>query len=104
MARTQEEYTLDHFFHGAHMILKGKGRMFLIYPAQHMLYVMQKLQNSHLEPKRFRLVYPSLEKPANLVLIEAVKDAKATLHPQKPLIVYNEDGSLTNELKSVYHM
>ena len=86
------------------MILKGKGRIFLVYPAQHMLYLMKKLQEHHLEPKRIRLVYPSVDKPANLVLIEAVKDAKPTLHPQPPLIIYEKDRSLTNELKSIYHI
>ena len=65
---------------------------------------MKKLQLFHLEPKRFRLVYPYAEKPANLVMIEAVKDARPMLHPLPPLIIYNQDGSLTNELKSVYHI
>lgn len=103
-ARTQDAETLNHFLKGAYLILKGKGRIFLVYPAQHMLYLMKKLQEHHLEPKRFRLVYPSVDKPANLVLIEAVKDAKPTLHPQPPLIIYEKDRSLTNELKSIYHI
>ena len=104
IARNQNEDTLDHLFTGAFRILKGRGKLFLVYPAAQMLYVMQKLQTHHLEPKRFRLVYPKVQKAANLVLIEAVKDARQMLHPLPPLIIYNEDGTLTNELKSVYHM
>ena len=69
-----------------------------------MLYIMKILQKHHLEPKRFQMVYPYLHKPANLVLIEAVKDARPMLHPMKPLVIYEKDGSLTNELKSVYHL
>ena len=103
-ARNQNEDTLDSFFSGAFTVLKGKGRFFLVYPTSQMLYIMKKLQLHHLEPKRFRLIYPSILKPSNLVLIEAVKDAKPTLHPMPPLIIYNEDGTLTNELKSVYHI
>lgn len=103
-ARTQDTETLDHFFKGAYMILKGKGKIFLVYPAQHMLFLMKKLQEHHLEPKKFRLVYPAADKPANLVLIEAVKDAKPTLHPLPPLVIYEKDRSLTNELKSIYHI
>ena len=103
-ARIQSPESLDHFFSGAFTILRGKGRLFMIYPAAHMLEVMKKLQSFHLEPKRFRMVYPFASKEANLVLIEAVKDAKPTLHPLPPLIIYNPDGSLTNELKSVYHI
>lgn len=103
-ARNQQPDTLDRLLSAAFQILKGKGKLFIIYPAPQMLYMMKKLQLYHLEPKHFRLVYPSADKPANLVLIEAVKDAKPMLHPLSPLIIYQENGDLTNELKSVYHI
>ena len=104
IARNQQEDTLDHMLKGAFNILKGRGKIFLVYPAQQMFSIMSKLRSHHLEPKVFRLAYPYINKPANLVLIEAVKDAKPTLHTRPPLIIYNQDGSLTNELKSVYHI
>ena len=104
IARNQSPETIDHLLKGAFMILKGKGRIYLIYPASQMLFIMKKLEQYHLEPKRFRLVYPYVYKAANLVMIEAVKDAKPMLHPMAPLIIYEKDGSLTNELKSVYHI
>ena len=103
-ARNQRDNTLDCFFSAAFALLKGKGKIFIVYPAPQMLHVMKALQRHHLEPKRFRLVYPYISKPAHLVLIEAVKDAKPTLHPLPPLIVYNQKGILTDELKSVYHL
>ena len=103
-ARNQDPDTLDRMFSAAFQILKGKGKLFIIYPAPQMLCMMKKLQMYHLEPKHFRLVYSSADKPANLVLIEAVKDAKPMLHPLPPLIIYQENGDLTNELKSVYHI
>ena len=78
--------------------------MSIVYPAPQMLYVMDLLSACHLEPKRFQMVYPQIGKPANLVLIEAVKDAKPTLHPMPPLIVYDENFLLTNKLKSIYHI
>ena len=103
-ARNQQGDTLDHLCRGAFEILKGRGKLFLVYPAPQMLSVMEKLQAHHLEPKRFRMVYPYTDKPANLVLIEAVKDARPMLHPMPPLVVYRKDGTLTDELKSVYHI
>lgn len=104
IARNQDGETIDHFLSGAFQILKGKGKISLVYPASQMLYIMKRLQAHHLEPKRFQLVYPYLHRPANLVLVEAVKDAKPTLHPMPPMIVYETDGSLTKDLKSVYHI
>lgn len=103
-ARHQNERTLSQFFSSAHQILKGKGRIFLVYPAAQMFSLMTELRKQHLEPKRFRLVYPDLNHPANLVLLEAVKDARPTLLPMAPLIVNNQNGTLTNELKSIYHI
>ena len=76
----------------------------MVYPASQMLQAMQMLQKAHLEPKKFQMVYPYENKPANLVLIEAVKDARPSLHPMPPLIVFDEKQILTNRLKSVYHI
>ncbi len=104
ISRNQQGDTLEAFFRSAFQILKGKGKIFLVYPAPQMLQIMTLLQRSHLEPKRFQLVFPKEDKPANLVLIEAVKDAKPTLHPMPPIIVYTPENRLTNRLKSVYHM
>ena len=104
IARNQQDNTLFGFFKSGFRILKGRGKFCMVYPAPQMLQAMDLMQRAHLEPKRFQMVYPYEDKPANLVLIEAVKDAKPTLHPMPPLIIYTKDRSLTNRLKSVYHM
>ncbi len=102
-ARHLEEDGLLPWFLSAFRILKGKGKISLVFPAPRMLEVMDLLQAARLTPKRFRLVYPRADKPANLALIEAVKDAKPMLHPEPPLIVYEADGGMTPELKRIYH-
>ena len=103
-ARHQDKNTLSQFFSSAFQVLKGKGRIFLVYPAAQMFSLMTELQHQHLEPKRFRLVYPDIMHPANLVLLEAVKDARPRLHPLPPLLIYEKNGDLTNEIKSIYHI
>ena len=104
LARHQTEAGLTAWFRMAYRLLKGKGRFYMVYPAPRMLEAMQALSKARLEPKRFRLIYPYGDKPANLVLIEAMKDAKPMLHPEPPLIVYESDGSMTAELKRIYHI
>lgn len=104
VARHQTQAGLTDWFRMAHRLLRGKGRFHMIYPAPRMLEAMTALSAAHLEPKRFRLIYPCADKPANLVLIEAVKDARPMLHPEPPLIVYDKDGSMTTELKRIYHL
>ncbi|MBR5345263.1 MAG: methyltransferase [Clostridia bacterium] len=104
IARNLDEEGLLPWFRAAHRILRGKGRLSLVFPAPRMLELMDLLQEAKLTPKRFRLVYPRVDKPANLVLIEAVKDGKPMLHPEPPLIVYEADGRMTAELRRIYHM
>lgn len=104
LARHQTAEGLSAWLKMAHRLLKGKGRLSMVYPAPRMLELMQSMEQARLVPKRFRLIYPAAHKPANLVLVEAVKDAKPMLHPEPPLIVYEADGSMTEELKRIYHM
>lgn len=103
-ARHQSEAGLTAWYQMAYKLLRGKGRFHMIYPAPRMLEAMTALSKARLEPKRFRLIYPHADKPANLVLIEAMKDAKPMLHPEPPLIVYEKDGSMTDELRRIYHI
>lgn len=104
IARHQTQDGLNCWFRMAYRLLRGKGRFAMIYPAPRMLEVMKNLSTARLEPKRFRLIYPAADKPANLVLIEAMKDARAMLHPEPPLIVYEADGAMTPELRRIYHI
>ena len=103
LARHQDERGLKPWFTAAYRLLRGRGRMALIYPAPQMLELMNGLSRAGLTPKRFRLIYPRADKPANLVLVEACKDARPTLQPEPPLIVYEADGALTPELRRIYH-
>ena len=104
IARHQNKDGLKAWFAMAYRLLRGKGRFSMIYPTPRMLEAMRLLSEARLEPKRFRLIYPAAHKAANLVLIEAMKDAKPMLHPEPPLIVYQADGSMTDELKRIYHI
>ena len=73
LARHQDPRGLKPWFTAAYRLLRGRGRMALIYPAPMMLSLMNDLSRAALIPKRFRMIYPRVDKPANLVLVEAVK-------------------------------
>ena len=49
------------------------------------------------------MVHPYMDKEPNMVLIKAVKNAKALLKVSKPLIVYNEKGQYNDEVKELYN-
>ncbi len=104
VARHQGADGMMPFLVSAYKTLRVRGRFFMIYPAQRMLDVMELMDQVKLTPKRLRMVYPSIDKPANLVLIEAQKEAKPLLHQEPPLIVHDTDGQETEEIRRIYHL
>ena len=83
-------------------LLKYGGKLYMVHRADRLATIIYELKQHNLEPKVLRIVYPKKDKSPNLVLIEAKKGAKSGLIIQKPLILNNEDGSETDELKSIY--
>ncbi len=103
-AKHQQDRGLEAFFQTAYRILKRRGRIFLVYPARGIFNLFNLLRMNRLEPKSYRMVYPTTDHPACMILTEAVRDGKPGLEAMKPLIIRNENGHLTNELKSIYHI
>ncbi len=83
-------------------ILKFGGKLFMVHRCDRLASIIYELKKNNLEPKVLRVVYPKKDKAPNLVLIEAKKGAKAGIIVQKPLILNNDDGSETDELKQIY--
>lgn len=87
-----------------HNLLKNKGRYFLVFPASRAAELLSLLQEKKLEPKRLRLVHPSANKPASLVLIESIKGAGTGLEIMPPLLVHGSGGKYTDEMRDIYGM
>jgi tRNA1Val (adenine37-N6)-methyltransferase len=49
-----------------------------------------------------RFVHPFADKEPNMVLIEAIKGAKARITIDAPLVVYKEAGIYTDEIYDIY--
>ena len=83
-------------------LLKYGGKLFMVHRSDRLATIMHELVKNRLEPKVLRVVYPKKNKAPNLILIEAKKGAKPGLIIREPLILNNEDGSETDELKEIY--
>ena len=83
-------------------LLKYGGKFYMVHRADRLVDILFECRKNNLEPKVVRIVYPKQTKEPNLVLIEAKKGAKSGLKITKPLILMNEDGSETEELKQIY--
>ena len=85
-----------------HYSLKNKGRYFIVFPANRVAELTSLMRSRKLEPKRARFVHPYHDKPAALVLIEAVKSAGVGLEVMPPLIVHEQGGGYTEEMREIY--
>lgn len=83
-------------------LLRSGGRFYMVHRPLRLAEIITELKAVRLEPKRMKFVHPFVEKEANMVLIEAVKDAGSECRVEKPVIVYKEPGKYTDEIYSIY--
>ena len=84
-------------------LLKNKGRFYLVHRPQRLVDIIYLLRKYRLEPKKIRFVQPYEGKEPNLLLIEAIKNAGVLIKVLAPLIVYDENGEYTAELRKLYY-
>ena len=82
--------------------IKCKGRLWMIYSASRLQYVLHELERFNFQAKRIRFVHGMLDKPAKLVLIESIFQGQAGLVLEPPLIVYKKTNVYTKEVSSWY--
>ena len=93
IARHEILASLDDILKGARHILRDRGRIAMIYPAERLVDLMAKMRAHGLEPKRARIVYPGMESNAKLVLIEASLGGREGMRILPPLM---EQGEYTH--------
>jgi tRNA1Val (adenine37-N6)-methyltransferase len=84
-------------------LLRTKGEFYMIHRIDRMIDVICALRENRLEPKEIRIVQSNKTKDANLFLIKCVKDAGKELKMYPPLIIYNDDGTYTDEILDIYN-
>lgn len=84
-------------------LLKNSGTFYMVHRPDRLVDIISLLRKYRLEPKVLQLVQPFADKAPNLLLIKAVKNAKAFLKMSKPLVVYNSDGSYTEDILKIYN-
>ena len=104
IARHEVLCDLEDVVRAASTVLVPGGYFYMVHRPFRLAEIITAMTKYQLEPKRMRFVYPYVDKPANMVLIEAVKGGNSQLKVEEPLIVYNKDGSYTAELLDMYGM
>lgn len=103
ISRHEVECNLEDIIKISYKLLKSKGEFYMVHRAERIVDILYNLRKYKLEPKEIRFIHSKVGKEPNLVLIKAVKDAGEHLIIDSPLVVYNNDGTYTDEILKIYN-
>jgi tRNA1Val (adenine37-N6)-methyltransferase len=86
IARHEIKCTLDDVLKSAFYLLKEHGKLAVVYRPDRLVDLISGCRHHNLEPKRIQFVYPALDREANLLLLEAVKNSNRSSKVLEPLI------------------
>ena len=103
-ARHELTATLSDVIAAARYLVKYRGRFALVHLPERMAEILKAMTDAGLEPKRLRLVYPSVDKKPKFLLVEGIRGAQPGLEVMPPLFVYGQDGGYSSEIMGYYQV
>ena len=102
IARHEVKCTLEDIIAQSAKLLKPKGRLFLVHRPFRLVEIFCLMHQYGIEPKRMQLVHPFVNQEPNMVLIEGLRGGNPRLTVEKPLIVYESEGTYMPEIYDIY--
>jgi len=102
IARFEIMCTMDEVVAAASRLVRNGGKVAVVHRASRLAELLASLRAHRLEPKRLRMVHPRAGTEANMVLVEAIRDANPELRVLPPLFVY-EGNRYCQELLEIYY-
>ncbi len=101
VARHEIKVKLNDVIETARRMLRTSGRFVMIYPAERLVDIISQMRSAGIEPKFFRMIYSDLSSEAKLILVEGIKGGRLGAKIGPPLLIYQKDGSYTDEVKDM---
>ena len=60
------------------------------------------MRKNNIEQKKIQFIYPKYNTDCNLILVEGTKNGKSGVKILEPLIVHDEDGNYTEDVKRLF--
>jgi len=102
VARHEIKITLFDIVQTAHRLLRVAGRLVTVYPAERLTDVLTQMRSAEIEPKFVRIIHSDKQAEARLILVEGNKGGRPGIKVGPPLIIYNPDGSYTDEVQAMF--
>jgi tRNA1Val (adenine37-N6)-methyltransferase len=102
LARHELAMTLSDLVGAARRLLRNGGRFVTIYAAERITDLLFQMRSALIEPKCLRSIHSGRKSKARLILVEGVKNGGPGVTVAAPLVVYNDDGSYSEELQVLF--
>jgi tRNA1Val (adenine37-N6)-methyltransferase len=102
-AREEQSCTLDEVCAAAAYLTRWGGRFALVHKPERLADVITALKSHSLEPKRLRFVHYKPRSAPSLILLESRRGGRPSLAVEPPLILAEENGQDSDEVKRIYH-
>ncbi|MCM3750023.1 tRNA1(Val) (adenine(37)-N6)-methyltransferase [Paenibacillus pasadenensis] len=102
-ARHELNGTLDEIVQHCSRLLRTGGKAAMVHRPGRLVEIISSMTRWKLEPKRIRFVHPHAGSEANMVLIEATRDARPSVKLLPPLIVYKDGQQYSDEIMQIYY-
>ena len=99
VARHEINLDLESVLCAASYLLKSGGNFAMIHRTERFVEILDVFRKYSIEPKRIQFIYPKVGKNSDLFLIEGIKNGHAGLKMLSPLIVHDNNGDYTEDLR-----
>lgn len=102
-AKFEVNCKLDELIKTASRLVRGNGRVSLIYPSERLGELIHVLYRYHLTPKRLCFIHVKPGFGSNLLLLEARPGAREGMKILPPLFIYNQNGEYSELMNRIFH-
>jgi len=102
IARYNDSMPLEQFIGKISSIIKPKGHLFFCYDVKQLPAITTLLAKNKFNLESLQFLHPNGKKDASLVMVGARKSSKSLLRVIPPIIMFNNDGSFTDEVNKIY--
>lgn len=104
IAKREVMCTLEDVVYATSRVLRTGGRLYMIYRTERFAELMECMRKHKVEPKQIMLVSQKQGKAPNFALVEGRKGAGEGVKFLPSLVVYEQDGTYTQQAKKIYHI
>lgn len=94
---------LDDVARAASYLLKPYSKIYMVHRPARLVDIILSFKNHGINLRRLRAVKPFAEKKANMIFLELEKSEKVGFDYMNELVVYEADGTYTEEVKEIYY-